>query len=53
LEFHADGTSNGAALRLANRDGAYSIIVHPHSGRVVYGDAGPAAFDLDQYDLGD
>ncbi len=53
LEFCADGTSSGAALRLVSREGTFSIVVHPRSGRVVYGDAGSAAFYLDEYELGD
>jgi type II secretory pathway pseudopilin PulG len=53
LKFFPDGTSSGAALRLAGREDEYDIVVHPHSGRVVYGDHEAAAFGLDTYDLGD
>lgn len=53
LKFFPDGTSSGAALRLSCGPDAYEIIVHPHSGRIVYGDHGNTAFGQDQYDLGD
>lgn len=63
LKFFPDGTSSGAAIRLVSREDAYDIVVHPHSGRVVYEDAGrsdaggdatsSAGFALDRYDLGD
>ncbi len=63
LKFFPDGTSSGAAIRLVSREDAYDIVVHPHSGRVVYEDAGRASrgadatssagFALDRYDLGD
>jgi type II secretion system protein H len=53
VKFHADGTSSGAAIRLACRDDACNIVVHPHSGRVVCGDAQTTEFAPDHYDLGD
>ena len=53
LKFYPDGTSSGAAIRLACRQDAYEIVVHPHSGRVVYGDASRVVFAQDQVDLGD
>ncbi len=53
LKFFPDGTSSGVALRLTCRDDAYRVIVHPHSGRVVYGDPSTTAFGQDRYDLGD
>ncbi len=53
LKFYPDGTSSGAAIRLACRQDAYEIVVHPHSGRVVYGDASRVVFAQDQIDLGD
>ncbi len=53
LKFFPDGTSSGAAIRLVCRQDAYEIVVHPHSGRVVYGDARTTEFAQDQYDLGD
>ena len=39
LKFFPDGTSSGAAIRLVSSEDAYDIVVHPHSGRVVYEDA--------------
>jgi len=53
LKFRPDGTSSGAAIRLARGQDAYRIVVHPHSGRVVCGDAGTDEFTPDRYDLGD
>ena len=53
LTFDADGTSSGAAIRLVCRDDAYEIVVHPYSGRVVYGDAKTTAMPPDRFDLGD
>ena len=53
LKFFPDGTSSGAALRLAGREDEYDVVVHPHSGRVVYGDRKTATFATDTYDLGD
>ena len=53
LKFFPDGTSSGAALRLAGQNAACNVVVHPHSGRVDYGDLETATFGVDQYDLGD
>jgi type II secretion system protein H len=53
LKFFPDGTSSGAALRLVRGQDSCQVVVHPHSGRVVYGDARTAEFVQDQYDLGD
>jgi len=53
LRFFPDGSSTGVVFRLVGRQEARDIVVHPHSGRVVYGDAKTMDVAPDQYDLGD
>ncbi len=53
LEFLPDGTSSGAFIRLSSDADEYSIVVRPHNGQVVLGDADTHPFMPDQYDLGD
>ena len=53
IEFFPDGTSSGAMIRLADDTRAYCVVVHAHSGRVVYGDAQAMSILADEYDLGD
>lgn len=53
LSFLADGTTSGASIRLAHGSDEYQVIVHPHSGQVVFGDAKTAVFAEDRYELGD
>lgn len=53
LDFLPDGTTSGASIRLAHETDEYQVIVHPHSGQVVFGDASTTTFTADQYELGD
>lgn len=53
VRFLPDGTSSGAAVQLTMPDGGCAVVIHPHSGHVERGDTGMAAFDTDQFDLGD
>ena len=53
LDFLPDGTTSGASIRLAHETDEYQVIVHPHSGQVVFGDASTTTFTEDQYELGD
>ena len=52
LKFFPDGSSSGASFRLTCGKDEYAVVVHPHSGRVVYGDTKTTFFAPDQYDLG-
>ena len=53
IKFYKDGTSSGASIILACDTHEYMIVVHPHNGRVVYGDTKTSRIAPDQYDLGD
>jgi type II secretion system protein H len=53
LRFYPDGTSSGASFRMVTDDAECSVIVHPHSGHVVFGDQARGNLLPDQYDLGD
>jgi len=53
LSFLPDGTTSGASIRFVHETDEYQVIVHPHSGQVVLGDATTTTFAEDQYDLGD
>ncbi|MBP7934754.1 MAG: GspH/FimT family pseudopilin [Phycisphaerae bacterium] len=53
LSFQPDGTTSGASIRFVHQADEYQVIVHPHSGQVVLGDATTTTFAEDQYDLGD
>lgn len=53
IDFFSDGTSSGAAIRLTDGSREYTVVVHAHSGRVVFGDARTTRIVPDQLDLGD
>lgn len=53
VRFFADGRSNGLSIRLSADEQTYEVLVHPQTGRVVYGNAGDRVFAPDQYDLGE
>ncbi len=52
VSFRPDGTSSGASIRLISAGNECTIVIHPHSGRVVLG-SGPAVGGAEQHDFGD
>jgi len=53
LKFYPDGASSGGSLQLIAGTDTYRIVVHPHSGRVVWGDPRTTEFLPDRIELGD
>lgn len=53
LEFHADGGSTGAMLRLRSGEAECAVLVQPVTGRVSFGQADALKGEQEQVDLGD
>jgi len=53
IEFLPDGTTSGAMMRLADGSREHYVVVHAHSGRVIFGAARATAILPDELDLGD